>query len=376
MAQTDPSWRRVRNHNFITVLLAAMLMLCCAKPDGHESAGAQTVSDGERSAREILMLGPNEVSSATERLAWGMTVGLVSTPIWFPWLAYDAIAELWRESELVFVVRGQEGHVRFEDSTRPSLVSASWSAADIAVPPIEFGSYHALIVGNDDYRHLRKLKNAVADADAIATLLRDGYGFETTVLRNATRAALLSKLFEFREKLNFKDNLLIYYAGHGYIDPDTEEGYWLPIDARENDPTHWLANSTLSTMLKGIDAKHILLIADSCFAGSLHRSNFSRSRQTDYVSTLNSKTARVVMTSGGLEPVLDSDGKGHSVFAKYLLRALSDNNGVIDANSVFLTIRRSVIENAHQTPQYGPIRFTGHDGGDFLFVKLGEAVLE
>jgi hypothetical protein len=75
------------------------------------------------------------------------------------------------------------------------------------------------------------------------------------------------------------------------------------------------------------------------------------------------------MTSGGLEPVADSGGHGHSVFANYLLQALIENPGVMDGSSVFTRIRISVMENAHQTPEYGTIRFTGHDGGDFLFVR-------
>ena len=55
-----------------------------------------------------------------------------------------------------------------------------------------------------------------------------------------------------RRELGPDDNLLIYYAGHGYVDEETEEGYWLPVDAVEDDPVDWISNSTITTMLRGL----------------------------------------------------------------------------------------------------------------------------
>jgi hypothetical protein len=49
--------------------------------------------------------------------------------------------------------------------------------ADIVTSALDFGSYHALIVGNNDYRHLPKLRTAVNDAKAMAVLLQDKYDF-------------------------------------------------------------------------------------------------------------------------------------------------------------------------------------------------------
>jgi hypothetical protein len=36
---------------------------------------------------------------------------------------------------------------------------------------------------------------------------------------------------------------------------------------------------------------------------------------------------------------------------------------------MFQAVRRNVMLNAKQTPQYADIRFAGHEGGDFLFVR-------
>ena len=88
----------------------------------------------------------------------------------------------------------------------------------------------------------------------------------------------------------------------------------------------------------------------------------------DYYRKMSRKKSRVVITSGGLEPV--EDGKGeHSPFARAFLQALDENQGILDGTKLFNTIRRPVMVNANQTPQYSDVRRAGHDGGDFLFVK-------
>ncbi len=49
-------------------------------------------------------------------------------------------------------------------------ISATASAQDVKLPAIDFGRYHALVIGNNDYQHLRNLTTAVGDAEAVATL--------------------------------------------------------------------------------------------------------------------------------------------------------------------------------------------------------------
>ena len=46
-------------------------------------------------------------------------------------------------------------------------------------------------------------------------------------------------LDELRAALTESDNLLIYYAGHGVLERDSGEGYWLPVDAEEDSQANW-----------------------------------------------------------------------------------------------------------------------------------------
>lgn len=234
---------------------------------------------------------------------------------------------------------------------------------------VKFGNYYALVIGNNSYRSVTPLKTAVADAEAVAGVLQSEYGFKVTLLIDASRSQMLDAFDDIRRSLTASDNLLIYYAGHGYLDSDSDRGFWLPIDADNNRRANWLSNSDLADTVRGTRAKHVLVVADSCYSGTLTRGlTIHLTGQNDLLK-LSNKRARTALTSGGLEPVEDAGGGKHSVFAKAFLDALKTNSGIVDMNQLFSSIRRQVLLGSQQTPQYGDIRQTGHDGGDFIFVR-------
>ena len=251
----------------------------------------------------------------------------------------------------------------------PSKAAAGLPAEEAAPPAIDFGRYHALVIGNNAYRHLPRLVTAEVDARTMAAVLEKDYGFQVDLMVNATRTAIVESLDSFRARLAATDNLLVYYAGHGWLDKDAERGYWLPVDAKRDSRANWLSNATITDSLKAIRAKHVLVIADSCYSGTLGRGLQIVERSPGYLARMVRKRARLALTSGGLEPVSDSGGGRHSAFAKALLDVLRANDSVLDGTQLFSAIRRQVMLNAPQTPEYSDIRFAGHEGGDFLFVR-------
>jgi uncharacterized caspase-like protein len=233
-----------------------------------------------------------------------------------------------------------------------------------------FGDYYALVVGNDAYLNVTPLKTAGNDAQAVAALLTEAYGFKVKLLLNATRTQMLDAFDEYRQTLRESDNLLIYYAGHGYLDSDSDRGYWIPVDADNHRRANWLSNSDVADTVRAVRANHVLVIADSCYSGTLTRGLSVMGTAVDDYTRLAQKRARTALSSGGLEPVEDAGGGGHSVFAKAFLAALAANKGVEDMSDIFPGLRREVMLASPQTPRYGDIRQAGHDGGDFIFVKL------
>ena len=191
------------------------------------------------------------------------------------------------------------------------------------LPKIPLGNYHALVIGNNDYRLLRQLQTAVNDAKEVARILKDQYGFKVTLLLNASRYDILSALNHVRERLTDKDNLLVYYAGHGELDPANQRGHWLPVDAEPNSSANWISNISITDILNAMSVRQLLVVADSCYAGTLTRSALGRleaamsdEERAKVYAIMAQKRSRMVMTSGGVEPVVDSAGGPHSVFAR------------------------------------------------------------
>ena len=109
------------------------------------------------------------------------------------------------------------------------------------------------------------LKAPANDAKALDDILKTKYDFETVLLLDATREEILDAMQEMSTKLNREDNLLIYYSGHGMFIQEQERGYWLPIDADKEKRSKWINTQSIADEVKYAEAKHILLIVDSCF---------------------------------------------------------------------------------------------------------------
>jgi uncharacterized caspase-like protein len=195
------------------------------------------------------------------------------------------------------------------------------------------------------------------------------YGFKVDHLENATRSHILRSIGKLRANVTSKDNVLIYYAGHGHLDQAADEGYWLPIDADRSDQSNWIATDRIVSQVKAMQAKHVMVVADSCFSGTITRAIKIEQRTPEWLSEIVKKKARTALTSGGLEPVMDTGSGNHSAFAYAFISLLEENDGVLDASQLFSKLRPKVMVNSTQTPQYGKIHMAGDDGGDFLFVR-------
>jgi hypothetical protein len=252
-----------------------------------------------------------------------------------------------------------------------------------ALPDLAKERFYALVVGNNEYRHLPNLETTAADAKAISGILEAKYGFTVRMLLNATRYGFLSALNEFRGQLTEHDNLLIYYAGHGEIDRANQRGHWLPVDADMNNTANWISNIAITDILNTMSAKHVMIIADSCYSGTLTRTALARldagmssEARQKWIQALATKRARVVLTSGGVAPVLDGAGGQHSVFTQIILDVLANNHDILEGSRLYeqVAARMAYAANQYrfeQIPQYAPIKYAGHEAGDFLFVPVG-----
>jgi len=245
-----------------------------------------------------------------------------------------------------------------------------------------WGNYHALIIGINKYQEWPRLKTAVRDAEGLKDVLVRRYRFpEDQVIikvdKEATRKAIIRDLRDLASNLTKKDNLLIYFAGHGQLDDLTGDGFWVPVEGKPKAPDTWISHSNIKNILSSekVIAKNIVVVADSCYSGTLLRGGPSLLSVEDKgyrlkLKKMASHRSRQVITSGGLEPVADGGRDGHSLFAYYLLRGLEENmKDVVDLENLFHTyVWKPVTEIGGQRPNVGRLKTPMDEDGQFVLV--------
>ena len=79
--------------------------------------------------------------------------------------------------------------------------------------------------------------------------------------------------------------------------------------------------------------------------------------------------SRKAISSGGIEPVMDGGKDGHSIFAYYFIKSIENNKDkYLDASRLFNNIKIPITNNSDQTPMFQPIKNTGDEGGQFIFI--------
>lgn len=266
-------------------------------------------------------------------------------------------------------------------ATRGGEEEPAGDAVAAALAGLDFGTYRAVVVGNDNYSALPGLETAVRDAREVARVLEERYGFQVRLITDADRGELITGLNEVAREAGPLDHLLVYYAGHGTL--VNESGYWQLVDADPLDTSNWVhTRYDVGSLLDGSAARHVLVVADSCYAGAMGDGGSGVVDEVagagglrQRVEELLARRSRLVLTSGSLEPVLDSgDGHGtHSVFAAAFLAALGDNDGLLRTPQLHADLRQRVEGAAaelgiRQMPGLAPIPASKHDGGDFFFL--------
>ncbi len=241
------------------------------------------------------------------------------------------------------------------------------------VVPIE-GEYWALIIGIDEYQYVPPLKTAVTDAEGIRDVLMERYDFEpdhTTMLLNedATRNNIEGALIRLGLKAGANDSVFIYYAGHGQYSDDHRLGWWVPVEGRLDEPGSYILDANVRSYVASMQARHVSLVVDSCFSGTLFASNRALPPITDkYFNKLYGKKSRWGFTSGGTEPVADQGVSGHRALAYHFINFLKENTEpYLVPSHIADNVIPLVANNSDQMPRSQPLQGANDQGGQFVF---------
>lgn len=234
---------------------------------------------------------------------------------------------------------------------------------------------YALVFVTDKYDNWRQLVNPVYDGRSIGQSLEKNYGFNVDVVENPSREQVFLKLREYAEKkYNPLDQLVVFFAGHGFYDETFKEGFVVPKEGVQDDPsrTSYIRHSELRSTISNNPCDHVLLVMDVCFGGTFddevargEDEIYAEASKSDFVIRKLKLKTRKYITSGGKEYVSDGIAGNHSPFAKQFLAALNSQGG----NDGILTLSEimTYLEKGKTPPQHG--KFTGDKlGSDFVFV--------
>ncbi len=232
--------------------------------------------------------------------------------------------------------------------------------------PTGRGKLYALCIGIDKYKDWNNLKCAVNDVENVSEILKNDYKFDSVKLllnEEATRKNILKSLDKYYD-LKANDSLIIYFSGHGWQDENSRSGYWVPTEAQTDDKFAYIANSQMAEdFFKKYKMKHLLVISDSCFSGTLLRGLAVRKKTNWSPKSAFKKPSRLILTSGDLQPVPDGLGD-HSPFATRLIQYLKysdkDTFGVLD-------LHKYLKENLETESLCAPIGTKHMPGGEFIF---------
>ena len=248
---------------------------------------------------------------------------------------------------------------------------------------------YALLFGVNSYEHFdpwHKLTNPIPDAETIGNELENRYGFAVEVVNDPSRDEILTKINEYARKgYNDNDQLLIFFAGHGYYEERNNIGIGylvasdtLPPDA-DRGKSSYISHGDLRERIENIGCEHIFLMVDACFSGAFDApvTQFNRARGANRIpddvtkkqfikQSLAYKT-RWYLTSGDKEYVSDGIPNQHSPFARRVLEALrstgGDKHGILTLEGI-----GRYVEKARPQPRAGEFG-TNTPGSNFLFIR-------
>jgi hypothetical protein len=261
--------------------------------------------------------------------------------------------------------------IAFKLDTDPNALSMFeedyWETSTIDFAPEPIPVNYLLIVGIDEYAIWPKLNNCVKDAKDVRGILTTKYQFnEKNVFElyneNGTYENLRNELIKIKNSITPYDNLIIYYAGHGFYDEEWDNGYWVPVNAHESATNEFIQTSVIFNYLIKINAKHIFLIADACFSGSLFNTNAISYKEND-----DKTPSRWAFSSGNIEVVADGAVGTNSPFAQSLVEVLTSARKNLSVSQLIQNVKFKVETITEQTPVGRPMKMEEHKGGEFIF---------
>ncbi|WGR92604.1 caspase family protein [Bradyrhizobium sp. ISRA435] len=189
------------------------------------------------------------------------------------------------------------------------------AAGGLSISNPDGAAVRALVIGIDDYQHVRKLKGAVADATDIVTSLKSMGVGDVVELTNAQadRASVLREISALVERTKNNDLILLSIAGHGSQEPERVKGsepdgmenvFLLPgFETTPSGSVERILGSEFNHFIRQFELRgaKVIFVADTCHGGGMVRDIDPRAAEMSF-----RQVPRYTLLVDELKPVSDS----------------------------------------------------------------------
>lgn len=202
-----------------------------------------------------------------------------------------------------------------------AMLSAAFMAAPgaraaegLAITSPDGGAVRGLVIGIDDYQHVRKLKGAVADANDLASSLRTmGVGDVVQLIdAQADRNSILREISAMVERTRVNDLVFLSIAGHGTQEPERIKGsepdgmenvFLLPgFEITPAGSLQRILGSEFNHFIRQFELRgaKVIFVADTCHGGGMARDIDPRAAEMSF-----RQVPRYTLLVDELKPVSD-----------------------------------------------------------------------
>jgi hypothetical protein len=228
----------------------------------------------------------------------------------------------------------------------------------------------ALVIGNDAYKKVEPLRNAVTDARTMRDALHDA-GFNVTLKENVTLDSMKEALRTFKGKIKGGDEVVVYFSGHGV--QIEGRNFLIPVDAAGKDAEEVADDAvSLQRVLDDLDEQRprfSLTIIDACRNNPFKLEGRGLTRVG--LAPVTAATGQMVLYSAGAgQEALDALGPGdqssNGVFTRVLAAELKAAN--VPVLTLIKRVREQVAQLAATVHHQQVPALYDQSVGDFYFV--------
>lgn len=252
-------------------------------------------------------------------------------------------------------------YVEKEKSEDESIIKEKKLASiDVEIPKTTKtrSNTYALIIGNEDYTKYQSTLSAEANVDYASNDARIFYQYcnktlgipkDNLKLRIDGISSQMKRDIKWltsRAKYGGSNvDLIFYYAGHGFPDPDSKDKYIMPVDITGSQVRDGIKLADLYNELTTYPSKKVTVFLDACFSGGGREQGLIAARGVK-IKPRNQKIheGKLIVFSGssGDQESLYYEDKNHGIFTYYLLKKIQETEGNVNYEGLRDYLRKHV----------------------------------